>query len=75
MIITITMKNVYKDIINIIGLSVLISFTVVMLSMAILAKGALIYFYEPNKWVWLIEVILGGFGVLIGFINMIDLIK
>lgn len=48
------------------GLAILVAFTSVIISISILSQGALIYYYEPNKIVWIAEVLLGICGVIVG---------
>jgi len=52
-----------REIILLIGLSVLISFTAVTTALAVLSGGAMVYFYEPNKTILILEVFLGIYGV------------
>ena len=54
------------------GLASLVSFTSVIISISILSQGALIYYYEPNKIIWIAEVLLGICGVLVGIERLKD---
>ena len=65
------MKNecVMKAISNLtdlVGLASLIGFTSVIILISILSQGAIIYYYEPNKFIWILEVFLGTYGIIIG---------
>lgn len=65
------MKNVaLRDIADLVGLSALMAFTLVVTATAIAAKGALLYFYEPNRLIWILEVFLGIYGVTIGLLKI-----
>jgi len=65
------MKNVVlRDIADLVGLSALMAFTLVVTATAIAAKGALLYFYEPNRLIWILEVFLGIYGVTIGLLKI-----
>ncbi|WP_048086027.1 hypothetical protein [Archaeoglobus veneficus] len=64
-----------RDVAEILGFSVLVGFTLVVTVLAVLAQGALIHFYEPNKLVWAIEVILGIYGVTIGIIKIKETVE
>ncbi|AEA47144.1 hypothetical protein [Archaeoglobus veneficus] len=59
-----------KDVAEIFGFATLIAFTLVTTVIAIAAQGALIYFYEPNKIIWIIEVVLGLYAVIFGLSKM-----
>jgi len=54
------------------GLASLVSFTSVIISISILSQGALIYYYEPNRIIWIAEVLLGICGVLVGIGRLKD---
>ena len=65
-----SMRNALKvvsDFLDILGVITLISFTLIMLSMAMASKGVYIYYYEPNKAVWIAEMILAVFGITVGW--------
>jgi hypothetical protein len=51
---------------ELLGLVSLVAFTSVIISISILSQGALIYYYEPNKFIWITEVLLGICGVIVG---------
>jgi len=55
-----------KELADILGIATLIGFTLVITLIALASRGALLYFYEPNKFVWAIEVGLGFYGVIVG---------
>ncbi|RZN33957.1 MAG: hypothetical protein EFT35_10025 [Methanophagales archaeon ANME-1-THS] len=61
-----------RDIMEFLGLASLVSFTSVIISISILSQGALIYYYEPNKIIWITEVLLGICGVLVGIERLKD---
>ena len=63
------------DILEIFGLTTLIAFTLVVVFMALLARGAYVYYYEPNKLVWLAEITLGLYGVLVGFKKIAEILS
>lgn len=70
------MKNkVVKDIADLVGLSALMAFTLVITVIALAANGALVYFYEPNKLIWILEVFLGIYGVSIGVLKIKETIN
>jgi len=48
------------------GLAILIAFTSIVISISILSQGAYLYYYEPNKFAWIAEVLLGICGVIVG---------
>jgi len=52
-----------KEIVLLIGLASLIAFTAVTTALAVLSGGAMVYFYEPNKTILILEVFLGIYGV------------
>ena len=58
--------KVLSNLTDLVGLASLIGFTSVVVLMSILSQGALIYYYEPNKFIWIAEVFLGTYGVIIG---------
>lgn len=55
-----------RNCLEFLGLASLVSFTSVIIAISILSQGALIYYYEPNKLIWITEVLLGICGVLVG---------
>lgn len=52
--------------IEIMGLSTLVFTTAIIISLSIISRGALIYYYEQNSIIWGSEVILGICGVMVG---------
>ncbi|MDI6886927.1 MAG: hypothetical protein QMD22_11450 [archaeon] len=60
---------------DLVGLASLIGFTSIIILISILSQGALIYYYEPNKIIWISEVFLGSYGVIIGFRRMMDCLQ
>ena len=52
-----------KPVLLLFGLAVLTSFTSVTTAFAVLSGGAMVYFYEPNKTILILEVFLGIYGV------------
>jgi hypothetical protein len=60
---------------DLVGLASLIGFTSIIILISILSQGALIYYYEPNKIIWISEVFLGTYGVIIGFRRMMDCLQ
>jgi hypothetical protein len=48
------------------GLAILVAFTSVIILIALLSRGAYFYYYEPNKFVWIAEVVLGICGIVVG---------
>jgi len=52
-----------KPVLLLFGLAVLTSFTGVTTAFAVLSGGAMVYFYEPNKTILILEVFLGIYGV------------
>jgi hypothetical protein len=60
---------------DLVGLASLIGFTSIIILISILSQGALIYYYEPNKIIWIAEVFLGTYGVIIGFRRMMDCLQ
>ncbi len=70
------MNNVVlKDIADLIGLSALMAFTLVITVIAVASEGALLYFYEPNKLIWILEIFLGIYGVSIGVLKIKETIN
>ncbi len=57
----------FGDFMDILGVITLISFTLIMLSMAIASRGVYIYYYEPNKIIWIAEILLAIFGITVGW--------
>jgi len=51
---------------DLVGLTSLIGFTSIIISISILSQGGIIYYYEPNKFIWIAEVFLGVLGVIVG---------
>ena len=58
--------KIYGKGIEVIALSILLGTTITVVSFAILGKGTLIYFFEPNPIIWSIEIIMCLFGIFIG---------
>jgi len=54
-----------KDIAKLVALAVVEAVTTVMTVMAIYSRGALIYYYEPNRLVLATEIVLGLFSVIV----------
>lgn len=54
------------EILEIIGISFLIAFTLVTTAIAIRYGGACVYYCEPNGFIWITEVIAGIYGILVG---------
>lgn len=67
-------RSTIRDVVELLGLAALMSFTAVITALAIISGGALIFFYEPNKLIWVIEVCVGSFGVGIGLIRVYEII-
>jgi len=67
--------SLVRDVADITGLAALIAFTLVTTAIAIAAKGALFYFYEPNRTIWILEVFLGIYGVTIGVMKIKEVIS
>ena len=63
-----------KEILLLAGLAILISFTAVTTAIAILNGGAMIYFYEPNKTILILEVFLGIYSIAVAIYLMKDII-
>ncbi len=55
-----------RDFMEFLGLAILVTFTSIIISISIFSQGALVYYYEPNKIVWIVEVLLGICGVVVG---------
>lgn len=55
-----------KRLIEALGLASLIGFTLTTVILAVISRGALIYFYEPCLMVLIIEVVVGLFGIIVG---------
>jgi len=64
-----------KEIVLLIGLASLIAFTAVTTALAVLSGGAMVYFYEPNKTILILEVILGIYGVATAVYLMREIIS
>lgn len=60
---------------ELLALIIMAAFTGTTISMAIHSRGALVYFYEPNPIILLIEVVLGVFALCIGLWMMYGLFK
>jgi hypothetical protein len=58
--------NVISNLPDLVGLASLIGFTSIVILISIMSRGALIYYYEPNKFIWIAEVLLGTYGIIIG---------
>ena len=59
-------KRTMNYFMDVIGLATLVAFTLVIILIAILSQGALLYYYEPNKVIWIVEVFLGSCALIIG---------
>ena len=63
-----------KPILLLIGLASLAAFTAVTTAFAVLSGGAMVYFYEPNKTILILEVFLGIYGVATSIYLMKEII-
>ena len=63
-----------KEIVLLIGLASLMAFTAVTTALAVLSSGAMVYFYEPNKTILILEVFLGIYGVATSIYLMKEII-
>ena len=63
-----------KEIVLLIGLASLMAFTAVTTALAVLSRGAMVYFYEPNKTILILEVFLGIYGVATSIYLMKEII-
>ncbi len=59
-------KRTMKYFMDVLGLTTLVAFTLVIVLVALLSQGALIYYYETNKIIWIVEVFLGSCALIIG---------
>ena len=59
-------KRIRNNFMDVLGLAILVAFTLIIILIALLSQGALIYYYEPNKVIWMVEVVLGFCAVMIG---------
>ena len=59
-------KRTMNYFMDVLGLATLVAFTLVIILIAILSQGALLYYYEPNKVIWIVEVFLGSCALIIG---------
>jgi len=60
------LEGTMRAFVELLGLASLVAFTSVIISISVLSQGALIYYYEPNKIIWIAEVLLGICGVIVG---------
>ncbi len=74
MVITIIIMNI-TIIADILGLSILISFTLVTTVIAIVSRGAMFYFYEPNKLILALEICMGLYAVIYGANKMREVLS
>jgi len=58
-------KRIRNNFMDVVGLVILVAFTLIIVLLALLSQGALIYYYEPNKVIWIVEVFLGICAVII----------
>jgi len=58
--------RIMHNFMDVMGLATLVAFTFVIILIALLSQGALVYYYEPNKVIWTSEVFLGICAVMIG---------
>ncbi|MGB2840893.1 MAG: hypothetical protein WBC40_00195 [Halobacteriota archaeon] len=58
--------NVVSNLQDIVGLASLIGFTSIVILSSVMSQGAMIYYYEPNKFIWAVEIFLGTYGIVIG---------
>jgi CheY-like chemotaxis protein/predicted transcriptional regulator with HTH domain len=59
-------KRTMNYFMDVLGLATLVAFTLVIILIAIIYQGALMYYYEPNKIIWITEVFLGSCALIIG---------
>jgi CheY-like chemotaxis protein/predicted transcriptional regulator with HTH domain len=59
-------KRTMNYFMDVLGLATLVAFTLVIVLIALLSQGALLYYYEPNKVIWIVEVFLGSCALIIG---------
>ncbi|MGB2841697.1 MAG: hypothetical protein WBC40_04365 [Halobacteriota archaeon] len=58
--------RVISNLPDLVGLASLIGFTSIVILISLISQGAIIYYYEPNKFIWIAEVFLGTYGIIIG---------
>lgn len=64
-----------KDFFEVLAYIILIGFTAVILVMAILGRGAFVYYYEQNTVLWLLEIGLGIIGVGVGLYKLLEVLS
>lgn len=69
------MANNISILVEVVGLTVLIGFTGIMLFFALLRGGAVVYYWEPNVYIFLLEVPLMGLGMWFGFKHIAEVIR
>jgi len=67
--------KVLSNLTDLVGFASLIGFTSIIILISLISQGALIYYYEPNKFIWISEVFLGTYGVVIGVRRMMGCLQ
>ena len=67
--------KVLSNLTDLVGLASLIGFTSIIILISLLSQGALIYYYEPNKIIWISEVFLGTYGIIVGVRRMMGCLQ
>jgi len=67
--------KVLSNFTDLVGFASLISFNSIIILISIFSQGALIYYYEPNKLIWISEVLVGMYGIIVGFRRMVGCLQ
>ena len=54
------------------ALIILLGVAIPIITMAAKENGALVYYYEPNKYLLGLEAVLIGFAIIVGFKMVLD---
>ena len=69
------MKQTIIRILKFVGIADLTMTTIFVTAMAIRARGAYIYYYEPNQVIFAAEVVLGLLGFVVGLVELVKMLR
>ena len=68
------LEEAFSKLARAVGLATLVAFTSTTVALALIAGEALVFYHEPNPWIWALEVLLGAYGLVVGVRELLSLL-
>lgn len=68
-------NNKIRLLCKVVGMIICLSFTFCVIVIAAVSKGGLLYFYEPNIFICIGEIIIGTFGICVLSLMIYEIIQ